>query len=208
METTSAFDPKDALAALKTFVEALFRQCAESESSGVQLREILRAGERLGKQGHSMPDDLRRIKIDLIMRTEQAKEATTQLEILSKDLRTLLFSIDRAMVNFQVSPTERHQTKGSRKNRNKYPKTPQEILRQFLIAALQEFGGAAHCNEVKDRIREMMAGQFLPGDLLKRSKGEIVWENNVHWERSVLTKEGILKTNSPRGVWELSEKHR
>ena len=31
------------------------------------------------------------------------------------------------------------------------------------------------------------------------------WKNSTQWARNSLVKEGLLKDNSPRGVWEISE---
>jgi hypothetical protein len=33
----------------------------------------------------------------------------------------------------------------------------------------------------------------------------IVWQNNAQWERFRMTKEGVLRSNSPHGYWELKE---
>jgi hypothetical protein len=33
-----------------------------------------------------------------------------------------------------------------------------------------------------------------------------VWHNAAQWVRLSLVKEGLMKSNSPHGIWELSEK--
>ena len=57
-------------------------------------------------------------------------------------------------------------------------------------------------------MQEHLQHRLLPGDLETRaSSGEVVWENNTCWERYNLVQEGILKSDSPRGVWELNGDH-
>lgn len=47
---------------------------------------------------------------------------------------------------------------------------------------------------------------LLPGDLALLSSGEPRWWNATQFERYALKEEGYLRDDSPRGVWELSEK--
>ena len=205
MDKEQPLDAESQVALLKASIVHLTEQCADGVATTAQLSEVIRSVERLGKQGHPVPDDLRKLKIDLVMRDERSQQAITCLKGLSAELRALIFAIDSALIGSGKMVADRPQTAGKRKQKGKYPRTGQTELRRCLVAALQELGGSANCNAVKDRMREMLAGLFLPGDLMKRATGEIVWENNTHWERNVLVNEGLLKHDSPRGVWELSE---
>jgi len=36
----------------------------------------------------------------------------------------------------------------------------------------------------------------------------IRWKNRALWERLVMVKDGLLKSGSPRGIWEITEKGR
>jgi len=177
---------------------------SEQAALQAQLKEVARSTERLQAQGYPIPDDLRRLKLDLMMRLENGEQAAAELKQWAEGLRPLLASIDAALSTAKQSGNG-PKTKGNRKRKVKAPRTSQEVLREYLLTALRELGGSARCSEVIDKMREMLAGQLLPGDLMKRKTGEIVWENNAHWERNALVKEGILKKHSPRGVWELVE---
>jgi restriction endonuclease Mrr len=42
--------------------------------------------------------------------------------------------------------------------------------------------------------------QMLP------SGNDIRWHNTAQWERYTLIQEGLLKSESPRGIWEISDK--
>ena len=51
---------------------------------------------------------------------------------------------------------------------------------------------------MKDRLNEI--------DRQATASGEIRWRNAVQWERNEMVVEGLLKKDSPRGVWELTAK--
>ena len=75
-----------------------------------------------------------------------------------------------------------------------------------MIEALQHLGGSAQKNEVLKYVEQKLKSQLLPGDLEWRdSCKSSVWQNNACWERYQMLEDGILKTGSPRGIWELSE---
>jgi hypothetical protein len=81
------------------------------------------------------------------------------------------------------------------------------VLRESIIQALTELGGSAHCSKVLDRMEELLEDKLLPGDLETRGKnGEPVWQNNARWERQRMVNEGILRSDSKFGYWELAEK--
>jgi len=189
---------------LKEELGGLAEVANEQAALQAQLKEVARSVERLQGQGHPIPDDLRRLKLDLMTRQESGQQAAEELKTWAEALRPVVARIDAALT-VAKQPGNGPKTRGSRKRKEKAPRTSQEVLREYLLMTLRELGGSAHCSAVKDRMREMLAGRFLPGDLLKRDTGEIVWENNTHWERNALVKEGILKKHSPRGVWELAE---
>ena len=205
MEQPTPIDPETVLDDLTDWIGRLIEQAQASsgEVLRAQLREVGRTTERLEQQGYPIPCDLRRLKLDLSMQAEEGEKATAELESLSGRLRPLLASMD-AVLSAAKKKAKNKKTSGGRKKRKQFPMTSRDVLRKYLLITLREKGGSARCSEIKDRMREMLAGQFQPGDLLKRANGEIVWENNTRWQRAVLVKEGILKSDSPRGVWELN----
>jgi len=85
-------------------------------------------------------------------------------------------------------------------------RTPQEVFRQPILQALYEKGGSEKTSDVLDRVGEMLANKLKNADRAKLSHGEVRWRNTAQWERNEMVEEGLLKRNSPRGVWELTEK--
>jgi hypothetical protein len=83
-------------------------------------------------------------------------------------------------------------------------KLPQKEFRQPLLSILLELGGSADSGLVRDRIFHQMKDRLLQGDLNIVSSGDPRWWNATCWERNDLKKEGLLRSDSPRGVWQLT----
>ena len=86
-------------------------------------------------------------------------------------------------------------------------KTPQQAYHRPLLEALHELGGSARIHEVLALIEKRMKTILGPIDYEKLPSGTSVrWQNTAQWVRFDLVKEGLLKSDSPPGVWELSDK--
>jgi hypothetical protein len=74
------------------------------------------------------------------------------------------------------------------------------------MQVLYEMGGSGKTAEVLDRVKEILGDKLTDADYATMKHGEIRWRNSAQWERNDMVEEGLLKKNSPRGVWELTEK--
>jgi hypothetical protein len=175
---------------------------AEQEA---QLRAIAKAVEQLEKSHVTVPDPLRaektRLAASLAMHTD-AKQALSQLadefqDILA-DLRNRLGQ-NAAPAQIETKP---------RGKRSKLPKTHRQVLRDHIVRALKKLGGKASASDVIEEIGLQMKGKLLPGDLALRRDGKtIAWQNNACWERLKMRQDGILRDDSPSGIWELVKEH-
>jgi hypothetical protein len=98
---------------------------------------------------------------------------------------------------------------GKRRATNRAPRgarTPQSEFRAPLLRVLYEAGGSAKMSEAVDRVGALMQERLNDIDRQTMTSGEIRWRNAVQWERNEMVKEGLLKKDSPRGVWELTAK--
>jgi hypothetical protein len=171
-----------------------------------QLREISRTIERLHKAGVPVPEVLRAEKTRLAValggrgQTQQALiRLATQFEDILKDIRSRLGS---------GGGGEIHRHKRATGYRSKSPKTRKQVYREHIIRALKTFGGRARVSDVLEEIGRQLNGKLLPGDLELRKDGRTVgWHNSVQWERLRMVKDGILRSGSPNGVWELADGH-
>ena len=174
---------------------------AEQEA---QLRAIAKAVEQLEKAGVTVPDPLRaektRLAASLAMHTD-AKQALGQLADEFQDiLQDLRERLGQKAATPEAKPRGKH---------SKSPKTEKAVWRKLIIEALTQLGGSAHKNDLYQKITRNYEDKFLPRDFEYLPDGKrIAWKNYCDWEGTLMRKEGLLKADSPRGVWELSEAHR
>jgi hypothetical protein len=63
-------------------------------------------------------------------------------------------------------------------------------------------------NEVLDLVEKKMKGTLNQYDFEPLSSGEIRWRNTAQWCRNTLVQEDLMRRDSPRGIWEISEEGR
>lgn len=84
-------------------------------------------------------------------------------------------------------------------------RTPQEAYRVPILRALVALGGSAEVADVLDHVYEAMKDFLSAYDMeLVPSGQEERWRNAAKWCRNDLRKAGLLRGDSPRGVWEIS----
>lgn len=101
-----------------------------------------------------------------------------------------------------------HPPKKTTERKGKLPrgqKTPQQAYRRPIMEALYELGGSASVADVLRLVEGRMKTLLIEVDYEKIPSGDTRWRNTAMWERHELIKDGLLKSDSPRGVWELSK---
>ena len=72
--------------------------------------------------------------------------------------------------------------------------------------ALEEAGGRGTVQEVLEQIERRMKHRLKRVDWETLSDGRTIrWHNTAQWARSDMVKQGLLASDSPRGVWEINE---
>lgn len=171
----------------------------------VQLIEIARTIERLEKVGVSVPEALRSEKMRLVASLGTKTKKLQVLNLLADEFEDLL----RGLKEQNSRENDLTGTKKPRGKRSRFPKTDKKILRENIIKALRTLGNRARVIDVLDEMERQLNDKLLPGDLVVRQDGKtIVWRNNAQWERLRMTRDGTLCSDSPNGIWELSEDHR
>jgi hypothetical protein len=74
-----------------------------------------------------------------------------------------------------------------------------------ILVALMRRGGKGHATEITDAVGEALGDRLTDLDRGNLDSGEVRWRNRVQFTRLTLRKRGLLKSNSPRGIWELTE---
>lgn len=170
-----------------------------------QLRVVSQSIQQLESRSIPVPDTLRHLKMDLVSELGVADEAEEILVFLRGALAEVMQTLSSKPTSArgEQSPGPQPTQRRTRKRRDDI--TPMETWRRLVVEALKAKGGKAPCSEVLDLINERMEGKFLSGDLGSRKDGHPVWRNNIQWERYNMIRDGILKSDSPRGIWELNE---
>ena len=174
----------------------------ETREKEAQLREIAKSIERLEKAGVAIPDGLRgektRLASELAVKSEGLAVLNRFADELEEVLRDLKVRIGR---NGHTSDKKK-----PRRKRSRSPKTGKDVLREQILQALKKLGGSGRVADVIEEIGKQLEGKLLPGDLeWREATNEYAWQNNVKWERYQMIKDGLLRSDSPRGHWQLSE---
>lgn len=85
-------------------------------------------------------------------------------------------------------------------------RTPEEAFRRPILEALVELGGRATVDDIMSRVEMKMMGILNTYDREELPSGRAIrWKNTAQWCRKTMVNEGLLLSNSPMGVWEISE---
>jgi uncharacterized membrane-anchored protein YjiN (DUF445 family) len=191
-----AKNPQPLLDLLSALIEYLVNNEANEalNSKNIQLIEINKAIKALERRDVLVPDSLRSEKSKLVAEISSLS-TMPNLQLIQNELEEML-------ANLKVDDSKKNKIK---RTRSKLPKTDNATLRKILLDVLKESGGKAKVKEIKNAMGKKLKDKFLPGDLTLRSDGRtVVWFNNVQWERLRLVQTGILKSDSPSGLWELA----
>ena len=74
-----------------------------------------------------------------------------------------------------------------------------------LLEALVELGGSAPTSAVVQRTGEKLEPKLTAFDRKRIKSGDLRWKNRLQFVRLSLIKQGLMKKDSPRGIWEISE---
>jgi len=105
---------------------------------------------------------------------------------------------------------EDEETKAERRNLGRLRKglrTPEAEYWVPILSVLVDSGGAAKAAEVLERVGKVMKPRLKPVDFEPLASGpdNPRWRNAAQWARNSMVKQGLLKADSARGVWEISE---
>lgn len=84
--------------------------------------------------------------------------------------------------------------------------TPIHIYWRPTLEALVEFGGSAESDIVVERVGQKLNGTLTEADKeMLPSGGQIRWRNRVAFQRENMKRQGLIRGDSPRGIWEVTE---
>jgi len=86
--------------------------------------------------------------------------------------------------------------------------TPHRGFRIPILRALVELGGRAEAKDVLRRIEPIVEPFLTEADRRVLKGGVIRWVNAAQWARYEMIKDGLLRSGSPLGVWEITDEGR
>ncbi len=143
-------------------------------------------------------EEIQEIILSFIERIEKTNK---ELMNISKKLEYITLKL-KNLVNNSQSPSK-YEEKG---NRIKGEITPKAFFRLHILLTLYELGGKAPALEVHKKLEKKLNDLLTQKDKELLPSGTVRWIKNVDWCRLILVHEGLMKRDSPRGIWELSEK--
>ncbi len=86
-------------------------------------------------------------------------------------------------------------------------RTPEKEFIRPILEALVELGGKAEMRTVLDRVYQKMRDLLNEYDMqtLPSLPKQKRWENTAQWARNTMINKGLLKADSPRGIWEITK---
>lgn len=104
--------------------------------------------------------------------------------------------------------SSKRRKKGGRKRATRGSLVPQADYELPILKVLDQKGGQAPSREIIDALEPLLADKLKDIDRSKTSSGEIRWRNRAQFVRLSLIEQGQLAKDSPRGVWEITDKGR
>lgn len=151
------------------------------------------------------------------VRTRISEEATSSPLALMQDHLALLGGIEAITAKANaladkwdaVAPkdAEAQETEATHERLPRGVRTSQSAFRKPILQALVDLGGSGSVREVISKVGEAMRDTLKDADYgtLPSSPKAVRWENTAAWERNTMAREGLLKSDSPYGAWEISD---
>lgn len=105
---------------------------------------------------------------------------------------------------------EDEETRAARRNLGKLRKgvrTPEAAFYHPILSVLERMGGSGKVADVLEKVKQIMKPVLKDVDYQPLASGpdNPRWRNTAQWARNSMIKEGLLKADSPRGVWEITD---
>lgn len=147
-----------------------------------------------------------RTAFELLIEALERKITVEVTEAVKKEI--LKIHVNHKNSFYQEKNSENSRLKRAKKSK-KLPKglrTPVENFEIPILETVFEHGGKEKANIVIKKLENKMGHKFNDYDLQSIPSNPNVkrWEHTARWCRYSLVKKGLLSSNSPRGIWEIT----
>lgn len=77
-----------------------------------------------------------------------------------------------------------------------------------ILQILVEAGGASRSRDVIAILGDRLRSRLMPRDWDVLSMGEVRWQNRARFARLRMKEQGLVSSDSPRGIWEITDEGR
>jgi hypothetical protein len=112
-----------------------------------------------------------------------------------------------------LAAAEQHEDEATRSERRnlvrlrKGLRTPESAYYLPILRVLCDMGGSAKMQDILANVGELMKPVLRDIDYQPLASDPDMprWRNAAQWARNSMVKEGLLKADSPRGIWEITD---
>jgi len=169
-----------------------------------QLIEISRTIDKLESTGITVPDELRNLKSSLLAASNDSNQDQTRYEMIINGLNDLC---SKYKLNGHPKPRGRKRSSDKDSPVRQGRLTPRNTLIRAIVQVMEQMGNSGSNKEIHQNLELVLADVLTPEDYDLDSSGRITWYNQVDWARMYMVKIGMMRNDSPRGVWELSKNY-
>lgn len=187
----------------------LAREAAKTGEAERYAKELHRSRQRKEKINEAMPEAWKKLISEpnelLIKVIAEETEAVCGFKPDAKQVKEFFKQVVEPHAPPPAFATQAASGEGQeRPGRVRGGITPRE-LEPFILAALLELRGSASNRDVKQHVRQKAESRLTKVDYSKDRSGRVRWSYRCDWARNSLAERGLIKRNSPWGIWELTE---
>ena len=140
---------------------------------------------------------------------DKARQAADEAARLT-DFRNKVQKLQNEWAMFFSKHTRRQPERGKRKMTKQLRygvKTPLDAYRRPILEILVEMGGSGPTKKILKLVEQKMRNILNEYDYQPLPSNPTCprWDNTAQWCRKIMVDEGLLRSDSPRGIWEISE---
>ena len=165
------------------------------EEIEAEIEFVNRHGARIFEGG-----DHQKVK-DALERAEQIKSLGERIDTIRNEWTTLFPEVKEG----GGKNGDTNGPNGGRLPRGK--RTPVDCYYRPILEALNDSGGSAPMSEVLERVLQRMKDTLRDIDFkpLASTPDKPRWRNTAAWARNTLVERGLLRSDSRRGIWVISD---
>jgi hypothetical protein len=115
-----------------------------------------------------------------------------------------------ALAGQPVEEDESEEERASRRDLGRLRRglrTPEPGFYRPILEALVQFGGRATMGQVLEAVQQRMQSVLRDVDYQPLASDPDLprWRNTAQWARNSLVKDGLMRADSPRGIWEIND---